>query len=48
VLISFRGSRTVLRGVASYLRFSREELGGRFLGLMPNFVPKGLRGAIVW
>ena len=29
------------RGAPSYPRFSREELGGRFLGLMAYLDPKG-------
>ena len=36
--------RTAPRGVPSYPWFSREELEGRFLGLMPNLVPKGSGG----
>jgi hypothetical protein len=31
------------RGVLSYPRFSREEFGGTFLGLMPYPEPKGIR-----
>jgi len=31
------------RGALSYPRHSREELGGRFLGLMAYLMPKGLR-----
>ncbi len=32
---------TAPRGALLYSRFSREEFGGRFLGLMPYLNPKG-------
>src|SRR6266511_3247374 len=41
---SLQESRTAPRGVPSYPRFSREELEGRFLGLMPYLGPKDSGG----
>ena len=46
---SGRGQEHVApRSALSHSLFSREELGGMFLGLMPNLDPKGNMGTAAW